>query len=298
MLRLALTLGCTWGDAAPAEPAPLPPPEAWAGSAACAGCHPAVAAEWSASWHARTVRPASTDDLEQLAGLLDCGDLDATAVLGGRHELRWLVEDDGTPFGAGRWLALPCGWDAGDDAPTTHHEDAWRTRPFEQTCAACHVTGFRGAEGGWAEPGVGCEACHGPGAEHARTGDPARIVTFPAADEVTVCASCHLQGATSARTGRHVPDRYVPGRPLFDDWTFDWATLDPGGPPLDVHQKALIRSHREGAAGMPVCTSCHAMHSLGHDRHAAVPRGAVCDGCHEPDLKLKEYEQSCAVCEF
>ena len=292
-VTLALALACTCGG-----PAPLPPPDAWAGSAACATCHPAVAEEWSASWHARTVRPASSDELEQLAGVLACADLEASTVLGGRHELRWLAEDDTVPYGSGRWLALPCGWDRGDDAPTVHHPEEWRSRPWEKSCAACHVTGFRGPGERWAEPGVGCEACHGPGAEHARSGDPSKVVTFPTSDEVTVCASCHLQGARSLRTGEHVPDRYLPGRDLFDDWSFDWASLDADGPPLDVHQKSLVRDHQAGTAGTLRCTSCHAMHSLGHERHAAVPRGALCDRCHEPDLKLKEYEQSCAVCEF
>jgi len=40
----------------------------------------------------------------------------------------------------------------------------------------------------------GCEACHGPGAEHVPAGDPDKIRRFPSATPATilqVCGSCH-----------------------------------------------------------------------------------------------------------
>jgi len=62
-------------------------------------------------------------------------------------------------------------------------------------CLACHSTGY--GKGGFVDeattPGlkmVTCEACHGPGSEHASTMDKTKINRiFPA----TVCAACHQE---------------------------------------------------------------------------------------------------------
>jgi predicted CXXCH cytochrome family protein len=298
-MLLAFLAACATTPPAPAAAPVAPPASAWVGSAACAACHAEESKQWAASWHHQTVRAATPEDRDQLSGFLACSDLDAGYVMGGRHETRWLTEDTANPWGSARWQALPCGISKGDDGPTLHHPEDWQTRPWETDCAGCHVTGFRGPKEGFLEPGVGCESCHGPGAEHAKSGDPKLIVSFPSTDEVTVCASCHLQGATSARTGLHVPDAFVPGRPLFDDWKFDWSKLDMTASPVDVHQKELIREHATGGPSSDLkCTSCHSMHGLNHEKHATVAPSSICFRCHEPDMKLKEYQQSCDVCEF
>jgi predicted CXXCH cytochrome family protein len=288
--------GCSTSPPSGPPPAEtLPTPSAWVGSAACASCHPKESSEWAASWHSKTVRAADGDDIDKLHGLLECSDLDASHVLGGRHELRFLTEVSTNAWGAGRWLALPCGWDDAERGPTSHHPEDWQHRPWETECAGCHVTGFRGPTEAFAEPAVGCEACHGPGAEHARTGDKTKIVSFDNTDEIAVCGACHLQGARSKRTGLTVPDHFVPGRPLYDDWSFDWSTLDTASP-IDAHQKETIRDHLQGSDVK--CTSCHTLHTLDHTKHTTAPKSDLCFRCHESDFRLKEYQQSCAVCEF
>ncbi len=61
-------------------------------------------------------------------------------------------------------------------------------------CYECHTTGY-GRKGGFvskeATPhlaDVGCESCHGPGGEHAASGDPKQIKRRPA---VETCTACH-----------------------------------------------------------------------------------------------------------
>ena len=55
-----------------------------------------------------------------------------------------------------------------------YHTD--EKKPYD--CGRCHTTGYQadghqdgleGINGQWAEPGIGCEACHGPGSLHARS---------------------------------------------------------------------------------------------------------------------------------
>lgn len=274
----------------------------WVGSAACLGCHVEAHGQWAGSSHASTVRPASIEDEDLLANIIQCSDMEATHVLGDRHEVRFLVERPDVAPGLGRWLALPCSWRPAEKAPEVNHLDNWRDRPWESACAACHVTGFR-PDHSFLEVGVGCESCHGPGGRHVVAPTESWTVTLKdsARDEVTACASCHLQDGVSRRSGRKFPDGYIPGGSLFDDFVFDWALLDQAGveKALDVHQKILVkRIAFQGDASLR-CTSCHAMHGLGHEKHRELPQQPYCSTCHEQDLKkLKEYSQQCNACEF
>lgn len=60
-------------------------------------------------------------------------------------------------------------------------------------CYECHTTGY--GKGGFVSKDdtpqfaeVGCETCHGPGSEHAETGDPELITLRP---DIKTCERCH-----------------------------------------------------------------------------------------------------------
>jgi len=60
-------------------------------------------------------------------------------------------------------------------------------------CYSCHSTGY-GQKGGFVDyektpqlGDVGCETCHGPGAEHAQSGDTATITRKPSIESCLVC---------------------------------------------------------------------------------------------------------------
>jgi hypothetical protein len=271
------------------------------GSAACQPCHAAQHAQWAASSHATSVRKADIDDEDRLSSFMACSDMTVTHVLGDRHQVRFLQERPDVPWGEGRFLALPCSWDVHAKSLEMLHESDWRTLPWESSCAACHVTN-QAKDMSFQELGIGCERCHGPGGAHVAAPSRSNILTFrgTARDEVTVCASCHLQDGHSRRTGRKFPDGYLPGGTLLDDFDFDWSVLDNPDPAqaIDVHQKLLIRNVlRDGDASLR-CTSCHSLHDLSHEKHHQVPKQPLCDSCHLPDMKLREYRQSCNTCEF
>jgi hypothetical protein len=70
----------------------------------------------------------------------------------------------------------------------------------DYTCGECHTTGYRpeghqndvpGLIGTWAEDGVGCEACHGPGSNHVN--DPYAVAMEINRDS-EACATCHHLG--------------------------------------------------------------------------------------------------------
>jgi hypothetical protein len=70
-----------------------------------------------------------------------------------------------------------------------------------EKCYPCHTTGY-GKPGGFISieqtphlKNAGCEVCHGPGAEHARTEDPAKIIGHLTKKE---CEVCHISERVKA----------------------------------------------------------------------------------------------------
>ena len=68
-----------------------------------------------------------------------------------------------------------------------------RQRPFDAACVGCHSAGFQ--QGGFvnikATPqfaGVGCESCHGPGAEHVKQ---PKAGGYPTPAAPASCVGCH-----------------------------------------------------------------------------------------------------------
>lgn len=67
-------------------------------------------------------------------------------------------------------------------------------------CGTCHTTGYRptghqddmeGIVGQWAEPGIQCEACHGPGSLHA---DNPYGIALKIERDAEACGKCHRRG--------------------------------------------------------------------------------------------------------
>ncbi len=179
-------------------------------------------------------------------------------------------------------------------------------------CAECHATGFeknydlqtRRYSSTQVEIGVGCEACHGPGAAHLQIVDgqkPERFAIdlddwgFSASmsePEVAMeqCAGCH---ARREAFGNGNP---LPGTAFADNYNL--AMLRPGlyhadGQILDevyVYGSFLqSKMHKQGVT----CSNCHTPHSA----ELVAEGNAVCTQCHSPagnadfsSLTLADYD--------
>ncbi len=92
----------------------------------------------------------------------------------------------------------------GNDASWVKYH-AGEKKPYN--CGPCHTTGYSdwpkdshqdglpGIIGTWAEPGVQCEACHGPGSLHAENPRGVRMVVDRDSEQ---CGGCHYRGAPEA----------------------------------------------------------------------------------------------------
>jgi formate-dependent nitrite reductase cytochrome c552 subunit len=263
----------------------------YVGSSKCAQCHGAKYESYQQTWHARILRPASDEtvlgDFSSTDPDLTFSRDDVVYAVGGQFSQRYLTEIDGELY------VLPAQWNEASAEWVAYHPDDWQERPYAQHCAGCHTTGFEAASGKWAEDGVQCEACHGPGLEHvALAGDPAYIVN-PAVltfDEQTeICGQCHLRGHDP--TGQYdFPTDYLPGGPLSLDEAFipttDPEAFWPDGSSRRHHQEYLDWKLSGHAAGV-ACVFCHVSHSRGETLHQTRFVGDHrCVICHEEKKDL------------
>src|SRR5690606_28338696 len=136
----------------------------------------------------------------------------------------------------------------------------------------CHATGYdkgydpatRSYASTEVEIGVGCEACHGPGAAHVAWaggggGDIGLTMRFDSAEAtIQQCAGCH------SRREAHGTGNPLPGTPYAD--AYNLAQLRPGlyhadGQILDeVYEYGSFLQSRMYAQGV-ACTDCHDPHA-------------------------------------
>jgi hypothetical protein len=166
-------------------------------------------------------------------------------------------------------------------------------RPVAGRCLECHATAFASQappENAYRRtslvPGITCEKCHGPGAEHVaryRSAAPPRTpaegaIVNPArlsrARQIDGCALCH-DGIGRSLTP---PLSFRPGDDLDRHVVF--PQLNPGDP-VDVHGgqvQLLARSRCFQSSPAMTCTTCHDVHQPQRDLAAMA---GSCLQCHQ-----------------
>jgi hypothetical protein len=239
-------------------------------------------------------------------------------VVGGKR-----MQDPVTVMPDGRWQVLPIyfhvtgkgEWvdysEAKQGALTTDHPFFWSNwqRNAQHSCLDCHVTGLNATydrqnhrwSTGFADAGVACESCHGPGALHAETQlkkDIVQPAKLPPRKGLAVCGQCHGPHRTlfPLLDSRH---RFQPGDSYEDHYQPMVVTLgnersgdyfDDGRPKTSSFEyQALIQSrcHLQGGATCLTCHTAphgeHAPNEVKQPKHLAqgVSVGsASCQGCH------------------
>ena len=231
----------------------------------------------------------------------------------------------------GRVQPLPMAWDARPQTaggqrwftlfpgPRIGHADEfhWTGRglSWNYMCADCHSTGVRKGYGAtadsfhttWAELDVACEACHGPGSNHAKWGrypsfirgllwrdnglqarlDERHGITWYLGGnariarrsgprttdrEIETCAQCHAR-----RT--HLFDDYAAGARFFDFYAPLLLTSDlyfaDGQQRDEVYDYGSFLQSKMYHAGV-TCSDCHEPHGA----KLRQPGNAVCTQCH------------------
>ncbi len=231
-------------------------------------------------------------------------------AMGGKNVYYFL-----TPLERGRLQVLPVAYDVRQKlwfdmagSGMRHFADVpeqrvdWRDSlyTFNTSCYGCHVSqvstnydldtdSYRTR---WTEPGINCETCHGPSAEHVRAcralpssqrpADLKLIVTraFTSDQHTSSCSSCHAK--TSLLT-----NSFKPGERFFDN--FDLVTLEspdyyPDGRDLGENYTYTGWLMNPCAAASKLnCVSCHT--SSGRNRFPGEKANQACLPCHEKRVK-------------
>ena len=165
-------------------------------------------------------------------------------------------------------------------------------RPIEPECLNCHASQIRFspsyrnryATPPFAQEGVGCERCHGPGSDHvqgnAKLLNPAKL---PPAQRDSVCAQCHMSG--DARVDR-AGQSWMEFRPgfLLSDFTAYFVTEGASQLKATSYVEKLSSSKCKLASGDGLwCGTCHDPHKVpANDERAAWYR-TKCLSCHSTD---------------
>jgi hypothetical protein len=281
------------------------------GSQQCRACHEQIAASYArtrmatSSGAVTAVRPAEFTSggqryrIDRNRLYFDQGNATFDYFIGsGSHGQSYLVEREGYLFELPvTWYARTRAWDASPGYEA--YREPRLDRAIDTSCLSCHasqVRFVRGTQNRYADPpfadnGVGCERCHGPGSEHVRSPGTAPMVRPTALDAErrdSVCAQCHLTGVSRvARAGRNFADFHAGDR-LADFGAY--LAWEGGATDLKVtsHVERLAASVCKQQAGDRLwCGTCHEPHTGANRTQAA------CLSCHN---QAHHAEESCADC--
>lgn len=137
----------------------------------------------------------------------------------------------------GDWVTYHASdWYGSNNEPLTEID---KSESYQRRCIGCHSVNpeisFDEVTGEWTatvtERNIGCEACHGPGSEHAMSADTTKILNPNDLTDLNrrleVCGACHGRGSSTASLGgksfgfpySNTEGAYKPGKVLADFYT-------------------------------------------------------------------------------
>ncbi|HEX4997691.1 MAG TPA: cytochrome c3 family protein [Terriglobia bacterium] len=289
-------------------PAPQTGAATYVGSKTCAQCHPGIYERWSKTRMANVVTDPKVHPENVLPDFSKSDPLvtfkldDVAFVYGSKWKQRYFkkVGDDYYPLPA-QWDVAHKQWRAYFVQPNTDwwvpfYEPDNMKRPTGPLCDGCHSVNYDVKTKTVTEWNVGCERCHGPGSEHARSMrrdaivNPARLDYVRAND---TCIQCHSQGQPLKNPveGKYYdwPVGFQQGGNLKDYWKLEEHKLgettfthfaDGTAHKNRMQGNDYVQSlmYRRGVT----CFSCHDVHGTPNNADLVKPVSQLCLTCHGP----------------
>ncbi|MFQ5577948.1 MAG: cytochrome c3 family protein [Anaerolineae bacterium] len=157
---------------------------------------------------------------------------------------------------------------------------AGEQKPYD--CGRCHTTGYNpegnqddlpGLIGTWAEPGVQCEACHGPGGNHANT---PHLVEMKIDRDSELCGQCHRRGDV---TQIDASGGFIRHHEQYEELFASKKRVMDCVDCHDPHQP--VKYARKGAGIKTSCQTCH-FEEAEYQKIKYINHGRDCITCHMP----------------
>ena len=207
------------------------------------------------------------------------------------------------------YFVLPAQWDVmnavwrrynpgpGTEWWTEHYPADQMGRPTGPLCDGCHSTNYDIETKSVKEWNVGCEKCHGAGAEHIEDPKFSNIVNPAKLDHVRgndVCIQCHSQGQPLQNPINELyfdwPVGYQPGDRLANYWRLEEHHLgeETGThwPEGSAHKNRMQGNDFVSSAMYTKnigCFDCHDAHGTDNNADLIKPAQSLCLTCHGPE---------------
>ena len=197
------------------------------GSKKCQTCHEDKHHDWSHSKHPKMVQDIKKNPSAVVADFLmlpkdaDFVLADATYTVGSKFKQRFMIRKDrnGTEdyvLGNYQWNVQTHKWQK-FNSWKYWYKDAYphdnNELPTSRACDGCHFTGFMSRQKR-IEPGIACEACHGPASKHIE--DPSSKVYLASLNDPLrqneVCLQCHMRNRDKRLEDHNISDIYKDAR--------------------------------------------------------------------------------------
>lgn len=278
--------------------------------------------------------------------------IDGTEIFRDTHPIDWIVGAGTNGYGGlihlnGRLFQGPQSFYSRSEnwgpSPGYDFSDLGFNRSIQTGCISCHSGRVRPVSNSdvkfedppFSELAIGCENCHGPGADHVATmrkgnwhpGKPVDIVnpsklTPYLADNI--CMNCHQSGDVRVlKPGKTYLD-FRPGEPLDETLSILMVPPTPSSPPdadhVEHYYSMILSKCYRASQGRMSCITCHDPHiePSGNDVPASFNARCLrchtaqsctqsaalrqqthpadnCIGCHMPKRDIKEIPHSTAT---
>lgn len=270
------------------------------GSSTCAGCHPNIAEVFSQSGHPWQLNPVEEGARPQLPFtqvlLLPQGYSweDIRYVIGGYNWKAYFIDQNGylvtTPPGDGEEGDILNQYNLpnpvlGKPGGFVEYHSGEAELPYD--CGGCHTTGFSlgghqndlpGVVGTWSEPGVQCEACHGPGSLHASNPQAIQMVINR---EANACGQCHVIGRGE---GVEFEDGFVSHQDQYGGMFLGKHNILDCVTCHDPHSGVVQREEANQRTTVTQCQDCHFRQASVQKNEQHLALGVECVTCHMPYL--------------
>jgi hypothetical protein len=149
-------------------------------------------------------------------------------------------------------------------------------------CGSCHTTGYNpeghqdglpGLIGTWTEPGVQCEACHGPGGNHVNN---PQLVSMEVNRDGEACGQCHRRGDVTQIDAK---GGFIQHHEQYEElFGSKKRVMDC----VDCHNPHVTVKYAQKETGIKTpCETCH-FNEAEYRKIKYIRHGGDCINCHMP----------------